>query len=473
MDSDDSYHSESEFYYPDEFEDGKNKENTRVSELQKEQDDFTLADAQDFILGQRTENTVKKTQYDLNVWRRYFRSIGEEREIEDIPSSELNVLICRFFMEINKKDGGAYEPSSLTSFQRSLQRYLNDKNSKMNIMKDQEFSKSREVLLSKKRQLVEVYAKGNRPQVARQVSEEEEDLLFCSGEFGEGTPEALQRTVWWLLSLHFGFRARDESRKLKWGDIILETDTETGNELLAWTAERGSKTRHGDGQSRAFNPTAQATNVEHCPVCYYKKFRSHRPEAMNQPEAPFYLAINHRRKKNDNIWYTRGLLGKNEIGRMLKIAASRAGLHGNVTNHSVRKTSISRLMDADVPVNYVAQLSGHKNLKSLDSYKTASISHQRKMSLVLSRTSQQQSMRSSSTSTVSTTEENKALSLTAQPVVPSTSQPLPLGIFSGASIGKIEGCSFTFHVGGAQKVGSPPKPKKKRRVIISDDSDSD
>jgi len=40
-------------------------------------------------------------------------------------------------------------------------------------------------------------------------------------------------------------------------------------------------------------------------------------------------------------------------------------------------------MDAEVPVNYVAQLSGHKNLKSLDSYKTASDEHQRKMSLVL------------------------------------------------------------------------------------------
>lgn len=29
-------------------------------------------------------------------------------------------------------------------------------------------------------------------------------------------------------------------------------------------------------------------------------------------------------------------------------------------------------MDAEVPVNYVAQLSGHKNFKSLDAYKTAS-----------------------------------------------------------------------------------------------------
>ena len=66
-------------------------------------------------------------------------------------------------------------------------------------------------------------------------------------------------------------------------------------------------------------------------------------------------------------------------------AAKNAGFPGNVNNHSVRKTCISRLMDAEVPsVHYVAQLSRHKNLKSLDSYKTASDEHQRKMSLVLS-----------------------------------------------------------------------------------------
>ena len=64
--------------------------------------------------------------------------------------------------------------------------------------------------------------------------------------------------------------------------------------------------------------------------------------------------------------------------------AKNARLPENVTNHSVRKTCISRLMDAEVPVNYVTQLSGHKNLKGLDSYKTASDEHQRKMSLVLS-----------------------------------------------------------------------------------------
>ena len=39
----------------------------------------------------------------------------------------------------------------------------------------------------------------------------------------------------------------------------------------------------------------------------------------------------------------------------MKTAARGAGLQGNITNHSVHKTSISRLMDAEVPVNCMAQ----------------------------------------------------------------------------------------------------------------------
>lgn len=464
IDSDESYHSESEFYYPDEMENYNDKENIGSQHEENQQNvQFTMASVQKYILSQRPENTVKKTEYDLHVWKRFFLEVGEARKIEDIPADELNILICRFMMEIKKKDGGAYEPATLQSFQRSLQRYLNDKNSKLNILKDREFHKSREVLLSKKKQLVFEEAKGNRPHAAKELSNTEEDLLFRSGEFGDENPEALQRTVWWLLALHFGFRARDESRKLKWGDIVLQTDNETGNEVLIWKSERGSKTRRGNGDTRAFNPTAQATNNERCPVYYYKKFKSHRPEEMKNADSPFYLAINHRRRPGNSIWYMKAPLGKNEIGKLMTTAAQAAGLQGNITNHSVRKTCISRLMDAEVPVNYVAQLSGHRNLKSLDSYKAASVEHQRKMSLILSRSGEQ----STQSSTVSSLHESSTLPVTQLPK--DVNKP---GVFSGACIGKIEGCSFTFNI-HREKEESPKSAKpKKRRIIISDDSDS-
>ena len=159
-----------------------------------------------------------------------------------------------------------------------------------------EFAKSREVLFGKKRELVEKHDKGNRPQVVGSNTPSEEDLLFHTKQFGDHNPEVLQGTVWFVLSLHFGFRARDESRKLSWGDIVRENDPH-GGEVLVWKAERGSKTRHGDGtHQRAFNPTMQATNNELCSVKLFKKFSAHRPKKMKHPDSPFFLAINHKRK---------------------------------------------------------------------------------------------------------------------------------------------------------------------------------
>lgn len=153
----------------------------------------------------------------------------------------------------------------------------------------------------------------------------------------------------------------------------------------------------------------------------------------------------------------------------MKVAAQTAGLQGNITNHSVRKTCISRLMDAEVPVNYVAQLSGHKNLKSLDSYKAASVEHQRKMSLILSHSGEE-----GTSSSVSHLVQESSVVLANLPKAVNTNESFqPAGVFTGTCIGKIEGCSFTFNI-HHEKEESPKSAKpKKRRIIISDDSDSD
>ena len=231
------------------------------------------------------------------------------------------------------------------------------------------------------------HAKGNRPQACRDLTITEEDQLFQLGLFGKHEPEVLQRTVWWVLSLHFGFRAHDESRRLKWGDIVLSITTpKQAVNCCCGKLNEDPKPDMATGQhQKAFYPTAQATENKRCPVQLYRAFPEHRQLEMKQPDSSFFLAINHRRQPSPQIWYSKAALGKNEIGKFLSKASKAAKLPGNITNHSVRKTCISRLMDADIPENFVAQLSGHKNLKSFDSYKSASTAHQRKISLVLSR----------------------------------------------------------------------------------------
>ena len=120
MDSDnDSYQSKNEFYYSDEenvLRENKNIVNTSNDSRANEE----MSTIQDFIEAQRPENTTKKTAYDINVWKRFCSSIEEVRELENIPAGDLNILLCKFFMDVKKKDGGVYEPASLSSFQRSI-----------------------------------------------------------------------------------------------------------------------------------------------------------------------------------------------------------------------------------------------------------------------------------------------------------------------------------------------------------------
>ena len=52
--------------------------------------------------------------------------------------------------------------------------------------------------------------------------------------------------MWWFLPFHFDFRAKDESRKLLWGDVEVQQDPlQDGREMLVWINERETKTQKG------------------------------------------------------------------------------------------------------------------------------------------------------------------------------------------------------------------------------------
>ena len=63
----------------------------------------------------------------------------------------------------------------------SLDRHLKNKGCTLSIVRDRELSSSKEVLEDKAKQL-RLAGRGKRPNKARQVSEEEEEILWKSGK---------------------------------------------------------------------------------------------------------------------------------------------------------------------------------------------------------------------------------------------------------------------------------------------------
>lgn len=338
-----------------------------------------------FLEENENKNTAKKTRTDLNIWKRWCASVGESRPIEDIPPEELDSLLSHFFIKIRKLDGEEFEPGSLTSFQRSFDRYLRSLSKPYSLLKDIQFSKSRATLETKRKQL-RLEGKGRRPNKALGLDKDEMEKLWSQKQLGNHSPEALIRTIWFNNTIHFGWRARDEHRKVLFGDLqIRQEQDEEKREYVIWLTERGSKTRSGGkefGAERYFDPRMYATGTGRCPVKYFKEYLARRPLEMTNPQDPFYLAVN--KNPGTGIWFKKQPLGIHSLGNFMKQMATNIDLPGKRTNHSARRTMISTLRHQNFHPLDISQLTGHKNLKSIDEYSTVSDEQQKNMSLVLS-----------------------------------------------------------------------------------------
>ena len=322
----------------------------------------------------------------MNVFQRFLSNCGERRKVEEIPSVELDGLLSNFYITVEKKDNTEYEPDTLPSMSRSIQRHLDDKNARVNILQDEVFKVSREVLKSKRRQLRK-QGKGNKPNATEVLTNEDVERIFDENQFGIHDPDVLSRTMWFLLTLHFGHRARHEARQMKFGDDILFNLKKRWSEWWRvprvdnWKGKQDPPRRWKRASKIRFRPKAYETGDRKCPVSCFKEFVYRRPGEAK----PSWLYATGENQKTKFGSETVGLARTKSVNFF---QAPRRNCHcrkaGNFTNNSVRKTCIKTLLDSGVSHNSVVQLSGHKCLKSLDSYAVASHQQQREMSKILS-----------------------------------------------------------------------------------------
>ena len=155
-------------------------------------------------------------------------------------------------------------------------------------MEGKEFRKTKEVLVAKQKELKKE-GKGNKPNAARMLTDEEVDILYGQDLLGCSSSEALINTIWLNNTQFFGLRGCQEHRDMRWG-VVERKETEDGTAFLEYS-ERQTKTRTGADpkDSRTVKPKMFAVvGSERDPVQAYDLYASNRPDDLKTPDSPFF-----------------------------------------------------------------------------------------------------------------------------------------------------------------------------------------
>ncbi len=437
-------------------------------------------DVDEFNETEENQNTKRKTELDVNLIHSYIANeagghVNRPPKMEELSPSQLDTYLIKFLLAVRKKNGEEYEPTTLRGFISSVERYLKKHRYCESVVTGQSFSRTRETLRSKQKQLKRD-GKGNKPFEAASLTQEELEMLYSSGAFGCNSPQALINTLWYNNCLHFGLRGGKEQRDLKWGDVLLKKDTE-GKEYLEYNTERQTKTRTGENpmNRRSVKPRMYenlSAGPERNPVFLYKLYKAKRPESYMDNNAPFYLGVNHSNASKADLptlkWFKPQPMGVNKLNSLMKDCAQLAGIGKDkrITNHSARKTLVQKLQDNNIPPTQIVQITGHKNLQSVNNYSSLREQQQQDISSILSSVPNVSNARSSLSS-----QETISFNLKQDAINPSPS------LFQGNSI---TGGTFNIHISSASSsasntmIGASPKAKKLRRLLpLESDSSQD
>ena len=257
--------------------------------------------------------------------------------------------MSQFVLAARTKTGKDYEPSSLRGILASVERHLSRYSYGKTIFKDSDFKKTRDALKAKQKELKR-HGLGNRPKATTALTDDEIEILFDKKLLGLSSPQALLNTVLLNNMIHFGLRGCKEQKELRWGDVILKTDSDD-KEYLEYF-ERQTKTRTGEDprNQRAIKPRMYANNdaisVDRDPVHVYKMYKEKRPPSMLEPDLSFYLSVNYFKTETHasvegKNWFKAQPMGVNKLNNIMKDMTQAAGISGK-TNHSGRKTLVQK-----------------------------------------------------------------------------------------------------------------------------------
>ena len=246
---------------------------------------------------------------------------------------------------------------------------------------------------------------GTNPQQSAIISHGEEDLPWSTGVMGTSNPKQLLNAVFFYCGLNLCLRGGDEQRALKFSQfnhlVVPNPDSPTESTICYQYTKHGSKNNLGGiKQVRKCQPNkvvccfANPKLGDKCLVRLLDLYFSKRPKF--KPESrygdSFYLrpVDTFDSSAQESQWYYARPIGHNILKGMLKSMCRQAGRQAGIacdgkSNHSLRVTSATTMLDAGLPEKVIMDRTGHHSLDGLKPYARTTDLQQQQLSSTMTR----------------------------------------------------------------------------------------
>lgn len=322
-----------------------------------------------------SKSTEQQTKIYVNKFKKFLQSQNIPDDLDKIPNKYMSQYMRWWYTQLRKEDGSLYAPSTLICIRSALFRYFLS-TTNVNIIHDPEFNlcnKTFKALIAKYLSEVSTKSSNNGTKLI-----EEQDLLKLRTYFDRSTPERLQHEVFYSIVSHFGLRGREWLRNtITKSSIALRNDAK-GNEYVDLILPDKEKNVNPDHFTSNKQSVMYANNNKNeCPVEAVKMYTARLPEGTNV----FFLKPKSYPSHSESVWYFEKCpLGKNKLGDFMKTISQRAALSQIYTNHSIRATVVTTLVNDGFSTKEIKSVTGHKSDKSIDRY-TKNILPSKKMKL--------------------------------------------------------------------------------------------
>lgn len=295
-------------------------------------------------------------------------------ELEHMSNEQLNYALSRFIQEIKKQNGNPYPGKTLKECVLAIQMYLASLDKPYKFLEDIAFKELKNtldnVMKSKAKQGIGAYIKQ-----AKEITIDEENIMWEMGILGESDPETLFNTVFYLVGLHFALRGGQEHRDLRAGEnsqLNIQVDV-NGTRYLEYNEETSKCMTGGlkdiDIKRKCVKAFENKSEPNKCIVRLYEKYMSLCPSPR---PCPFYLRpLKGKHANVGKVWFSNLPVGHNTLSKVVSNVCSKAQLPGFRSNHSLRRTCATRLYDCGMDEQIIQEITGHRSL-SVRKYKRTS-----------------------------------------------------------------------------------------------------